>query len=814
MKHFSLNGTWQLIQNKQGESLLATVPGCVHTDLIANNRLDDPFYRDNEQRQMWVGETEWRYTRTFTVPPELLQHDRLILCCYGLDTLATLYINDQPIGDADNMYRTWEFDVKQVLVAGDNTLTIDFASPMQYVRKMDAEKGEMAGWVEPMRVNTGAWIRKQPSNFGWDWGPKMMTSGIWRDIELIAFNTARIEEVVISQQHGDGQVELTLALAVKAVQKTHLSATVSLKWGETTVATVEQTVHDHAEVKITVEKPALWWVAGLGDHPLYDVSVSLNDANGVLDTWEAKIGLRTLTLERHTDEWGESFYFACNGVPFFAKGANWIPISPYPGQPKRADYERFIQAAAEANMNMLRVWGGGFYEDDAFYDLCDHYGIAVWQDFIFACGTYPSFDADFMTNVEAEARDNIRRLRHHASLALLCGNNEIEQGLPTEEWKATLSWEQYSLLFDDLLANLVKELAPQISYWPASPHTPLGDREDHQNPNAGDTHLWAVWHGLQPYEWYRTRPDRFVSEFGFQSFPEPATVYEVTIPEDHNLTSYVMEHFQRSKIGNVTIIYYLVDWFRLPTAFDSLLWLSQILQAMAMKYAVEHWRRNMPRTMGTLYWQLNDMWAAPSWASVDWKGNWKALHYMAKRFYAPLLVSGVENLENGTVDVYATSDLLVDQPAKLVCTITDAVGNELEVKHVDIVASSASSHHVNTVDVSQWLAQHSPRNILVWLDLSIDNQPISDNLVTFSRPKHLQLVAPEIQFAITPLAEGEFEVQLESKAVALYVWLELPGATFSDNFFHLKANAPRKIRVRTKDIQGLAVKSLWDTYSV
>ncbi|MEL7436638.1 MAG: hypothetical protein AAFN11_22045, partial [Chloroflexota bacterium] len=330
-----------------------------------------------------------------------------------------------------------------------------------------------------------------------------------------------------------------------------------------------------------------------------------------------------LQLETPDDEWGQAMYFTCNGVKFFAKGANWIPASPYPAEPTREKLEIFVKATADANMNMLRVWGGGIYEEDAFYNLCDEYGIAVWQDFMFACGTYPSTNEAWMANVREEAIQNVKRIRHHASLAVWCGNNEIEQGMLEPAWENTVGWDDYHLLFRDLLGSVVADYDPQTPYWQASPHSP-GNHRDPFDQAVGDTHLWEVWHGKQPFEWYRDRQDRFCSEFGFQSFPEPATVYEFTAPEDRNITSYVMEHHQRSEIGNGTIIHYMLDWYQLPTSFENMIWLSQILQGMAMKYAVEHWRRNMPRTMGTLYWQLNDMWGAPSWASIDWHGRWKA----------------------------------------------------------------------------------------------------------------------------------------------------------------------------------------------
>jgi beta-mannosidase len=818
MRQISLNGSWALFKADDPTPIPASVPGCVHTDLLANNLLEDPFYRDNELQQMWVGETDWRYSRSFTVSPDLLDHDRIMLRCHGLDTIASLYLNGKLLGQANNMYRTWEFEVKSLLTVGENTLEIQFAAPMPFARRMDAEKGNMAGWVEPMRINSGAWIRKQPSNFGWDWGPKMVTSGIWRDVELVAFNTARLTDVFIQQQHDQQSVSLSIKLAAERATTVGVNASVKITKNDMVVATAENIAFkgSRAETQIAIPNPELWWVLNLGEQPLYTVEVILRDSDGaVLDSWTKRIGLRTLTLERHADEWGESFYFACNGVPFFAKGANWIPGSPYPGQMQPANYQPLVRAAADANMNMLRVWGGGIYEDDSFYDFCDEYGVAVWQDFMFACGTYPSFDTGFMANVKAEAEDNIRRLRGHACIALWCGNNEIEQGMPSSPgWQESMSWEDYSRLFDGLLADLVHDLAPQTAYWPGSPHTPLGDRSNHSSPDSGDTHLWSVWHGKEPFEWYRTRPDRFVSEFGFQSFPEPQTVSEFTLPEDRNITSYVMEHHQRSGIGNSTIIHYLLDWFRLPTSFESTLWLSQILQGMAMKYAVEHWRRNMPRSMGALYWQLNDMWPAPSWASLDWKANWKALHYIAKRFFAPLLISGVENIENGSVQIHVGSDLRTEQTGTVRYTITDAQGTTLEQSAFDVMLAPGKTTCVKELDLQKWITERSARDVLVWLELSVNGAVISENLVLFARPKHLALKDLQLTWTRNPVADEqhEYDVTLSADAVALYVWLELPGAKFSDNFVHLRPGVSKTIRVSAQDVTDLKVRSLVDTY--
>ena len=812
----SLNGIWQLSETGKNDTINAPVPGCVHHALLNNNLIEDPFYRDNETQQLWVGRTNWTYQRTFDISAEFLENHTVYLRCHGLDTIATITLNGTEVAQTANMFRTYEFDVRSLLHIGTNTIGIDFAAPTTYAENMDAEHGALAGWVEPMRINSGAWIRKEPCNYGWDWGPVMVTSGIWRDIELVGIDIARLNDVAILQDHHDSVVDVTVNVAAEVLADGQdLAVDVQIHLNGNMVQTASTQLNDATgSVTLSVDNPQLWWPNGMGDQPLYDVEITLRQGDTQLDMQTKRIGLRTLTLEREADEWGESFAFACNGVRFFAKGANWIPATAYPNDTTDEQYRDLLQSSVDANMNMLRVWGGGYYENDTFYDVCDALGITIWQDFMFACGTYPSTNDDFMTNVKAEAEDNVRRLRHHACIALWCGNNEIEQGLPMSEgWLDSMSWEDYSRLFDDLIGGIVNELAPQTAYWPGSPHSPCGHRSNWANEDCGDTHLWSVWHGKEPYEWYRTRNDRFVSEFGFQSFPEPTTVNEFTLPIDRNITSYIMEFHQRSQIGNATIIHYMLEWFRMPTSFESMVWLSQILQGLAMKYAVEHWRRNMPRSMGTLYWQLNDMWPAPSWSSIDWKGNWKALQYMAKHFYAPVLVSGLEHTEQNTIDIHMTNDLQSVQPTKITWTYTDTQGNVLEqgTSHIDIPANASVC--VETIDVTAHVGHHGVRNVLVWLDATTESGHQSRNLVTLARPKHIELTQPTIKTNIVETANHNYDITLTSDVPAMFVWLEVPNARLSDSFFHLRANVPYTVSVHSETTPEVIVQSLFSTFS-
>lgn len=795
MEKINLNGHWALYRVDEAEEIQASVPGCVHTDLLANNLIDNPFYRDNERHQLWVGETDWVYERSFELTKTFVRHERIRLRCMGLDTLATIWINEREVAQTDNMYRTWEFEVKSFLKAGENSIRIHFAAPMPFVKEEEAKKGVLPAWsIGTERLNSGAYIRKEPCNFGWDWGPMLVTCGIWRDINLVAFDSTQLADVQILQKHGTDEegediVDLTINLRLDPKPKETVTAVVSVAEGDGTIFASDRITFDdeRTSLQIRVRNPRLWWPNGMGKQPLYDVLIGLFDNNLTqLDYMAKRIGLRTLTLERHQDEWGESFQFVCNGVPFFAKGANWIPASPYPAASSEEFYEQLIRSCVDANMNMLRVWGGGIYEEDIFYTLCDEYGITVWQDFMFACGVYPVDDEAFLANVKAEAEDNVRRIRHHACLALWCGNNELEQGMGTDTWQEAQSWDVYGRLFDKLLPDVVKELDPQRDYWPASPHSSCGDRNDWMNPDCGDAHLWGVWHGKKPFEWYRENLHRFVSEFGFQSFPPLETIYEATIEEDHALDSPIMTHFQRSHIGNGIIGHFVEEWFGQPNSFESLVGLSQIVQGLAMKYAVEHWRRNMPRTMGALYWQLNDLWPAPSWSSLDWKGNWKALHYMAKRFFAPILISAKENSILNTVDVHITSDDAYDNQAKVEWLVTNTEGKILGADDMTGIVVARHNTQLTRLDLTDVVEDLGQANVLLWLNLYIRKKLISENLVLLARPRQLNLPEPMIASHIEAQGEQEFKIILSAEKPALFTWMRLDGAHFSDNFVHLQ----------------------------
>ena len=827
MKKITLNGKWQLNKSGQEQFINAEVPGCVHTDLIAAGEIDDPFYRNNEEKVMWVGESDWDYSRKFNLQSEFINAKKILLSAKGLDTLADIYINNEKLASTNNMYRKWEFEVQDYLRVGENKIRIHFNSPLPFLKEKDEEFHIPAWSVGDHRLHGGGWLRKQPSNFGWDWGPMLVTMGIWKDIELIALNKARIEEVRVEQNHlVDGRVALDIDLFNEKITAENLNVKIDFSLTqEKTYKNGFEIEGEKAKIEFIVDNPELWWPNGMGEQPLYDLEISIFDSRGNrLDSIQKKIGLREIELITEDDQWGQSFKFAANGKEFFAKGANWIPADAFVSRVDRKDYRQLLESAAEANMNMLRVWGGGLYETDDFYEICDELGITVWQDFIFACGTYPSFDEDFMSNVKIEAEENVKRIRHHASLALWCGNNEIEQGIAAEKWdseKITMPWDDYKKLFDELLPEVVADHDPQTDYWPGSPHSPEGDRNDFNNPKWGDAHLWDVWHGKKPFEWYRSCEHRFNSEFGFQSFPEPKTVSGYTKKEDRNITSYVMEHHQRSGIGNTTIMQYMLDWFRLPEGFDNVVWTSQILQGLGIKYAVENWRRNMPRGMGTLYWQLNDNWPVASWSSLDYHGRWKALHYMAKKFYAPIIITGVENREDSTVEIHLTSDRLQDKTGQINWQLRDVSGQLILENSFEVNIKAQSNQHLRTLELQDYVNQYGARDLMLWLEVEVDGEIIADNFVSFARPKHMQLEKPEIKTKIKRLEAGKYWLSLSTDKTALWTWLELENfdIKLSDNFFHLYPE--REIEViaeiekdlRTEEFKNkLIIKSLIDTY--
>lgn len=826
MDIIDLGGSDWTLNHDDGRTWPASVPGCAHTDLLAAEVIPDPWYRDNESQIHWVFETDWTWTREVEIPAHVLERANLELVCEGLDTLASVSVNGQAVLSADNMFRTWRADLRSVLKAGTNTISVRVTSPKAMMVAGD-ERKHLPSWNLYHPDFAGkSYLRKMACSFGWDWGLMAPGAGIWRPIRIEAFD-ARLEDVRIAQDHSrsDGAVGLAISAEVIGTGYRRATVTVERDGQEVAGATVD-VVDGQISVALVVEQAELWWPNGMGDQALYDVTVRLVDQS-VETQAEAtrRIGLRTLELVREPDEFGESFRFACNGRVVFAKGANWIPNDVWPHRVSDADYADRLGAMADCHMNMIRVWGGGIYELDAFYDCCDEFGILVWQDFAFACSTYPGFDQVFLDNVRAEAIDNVRRLRHRASLALWCGNNELEQGLVSDQgWnERSMSWEDYKPLFDEMLPEVIATEDGVTPYWPCSPHTPGENRAHHNDDSIGDAHAWSVWFGGQPFEFQRTWTYRFMSEFGFQSFPEPRTVASYSEPEDRNLTSWIMDYHQRSAPGNQTIYKYLLDWFKLPKDFDHSLWLTQLSHALCIQYAAEHARRIQGRMDGLLYWQLNDLWPGATWASIDAYGRWKALQFLAKRFFAPVHVSLLEDSVSHQVQVHVSNHRPDEAAVTVHWRVTTCAGRELASGSSPATIASQTDNQIVTIDCQAFAEaggttqlplgvkdgfslMEGDRDLLVWAWITEDGRELARNLATFAKPKHLHLEQPTINLQVEAGEEsGSYLVTCTSDRPAPWTRLELvdADADYSDNWFHLDSTLPQQVVVEPDEDPGL-----------
>ena len=808
-RRLNLGGPWRVSQAGKNKWIPAMVPGCIHTDLLAAGEIPDPFYRDNEKIVQWVTEADWIYQRTFDVPEEILKNDRVLLRCEGLDTAASVKINGTEIGRANNMFRLWEYDVKGTLHPGENVIEILFKSPLTYIK--EHEDNAPNQWVKGR-----AWVRKEPCSFDWDWGPDLASCGIWKTISLETFNQGRIADVLVKQQL-DNERLATLDIKVdtetaRPVPQTFTASITVLYEGKAVAQTTTSVSNGHGNAQLEIKHPKLWWPAGMGKQPLYEVHVELMDEQGnAIDSVSKRIGLRELKIVLPRND--NPLHFEVNGILFFSKGANWIPCDSFTSRITPEILRRYVTDAAAVNINTLRFWGGGYYEDDALFDACDEIGICVWLDCKFACAAYPAFDNDFMENVRQEIRDNVRRLRHHPSIAVWCGNNEISILNEAPEWRDnTMSTVDYDKLFKDLIGGEIQELAPQANYVSGS-------------PECGDTHYWEVWHGDKTFDAYRTLTG-FMSEFGYQSFPELKTIRSFTNEGDRaSVVTSVMKWHQRSGVGDVEgnqeMLNMIHHYFNAPKDFETTLWLSQILQGYGIKIGAEYWRQTMPKSMGCVFWQYNDIWPGMSWSSVDYFARWKALHYLARKFYSPVLVSGLENAKGGTIDLFVTNDLMEPVRGKLTWKVTDLTGKVLAHDSIRVDLPSRKSANVNRLDLHKQINQLGTGSFLTWLEFEVHGQIVSDNLVLFALPKEYKLLDPQLSTKLDERPDG-FLVTIASQNPALWVWLGLgdADARYSDNFFHLMPGAAQKILVQPWTplskgdfVRQLQVRSLFDTYS-
>ena len=797
----NLGGAWRMREADSETWHSAHVPGSVYADLMADGTMPDPFWRENELDAFERMKKDYVYQRAFTVTEAQLAHAHVELVCEGLDTLAHVSLNGHEIAFADNMHITWVWDVKEQLHTGENTLEIRFDSPIRYCAK---KAEEAPGWESSDATPGFRHLRKAHCMFGWDWGPRLPDAGIWRPIFLRTWDAARLENALMLQAHHDGVVDVTIRPEIAG--ESAWSAEITAPDGE--VMIIPKTTA--AEQVVTIQNPQLWWPNGLGKQPLYRVTVRL--AAGDTRTW--RIGLRTMTVSREKDEWGEEFCHVVNGVKVFAMGADYIPEDNILARVTPERTRRLLEGCKAANFNAIRVWGGGYYPDDAFYDICDELGLLVWQDLMYACAFY-DLTPDFERSIRVETHQNVARLRHHASLALICGNNEMEMFMAGANsalinhrtWEFVPTYPHhitdYVKMFEYILPAIVKETAPQTYWWPASPSSG-GNFDAPNDENRGDNHYWDVWHGEKPFTEYRKFFFRYASEFGFQSFPCLKSVEQFTLPDDRNIFSRVMERHQRNQAANGKILSYLSQTFRYPNSFDDLLYASQLMQAEAIRYGVEHWRRNRGRCMGAIIWQLNDIWPVASWASIDYYGRWKALHYAAKRFFAPVMVSAEEEGElsqNPKINEYHPAPL--EKSFRLnVCNETLRDGAIVRQNQQTLTIPAMSAKWLDKVDC----ADASLTGHYVSFAFVVDDVAVSEGTCIFCAPKHFEFVDPRL----TVETRGDTLV-VTSHAYAKQVWLESEDADLllDDNAFDMNPGT-KVVRVVKGTAEKVRVRSVWD----
>ena len=826
MIQFEIDRYWTVSCAVDSVEYPACVPGVVHQDMLNNKMIKDPFYRTHEAGQQWIGESDWIYRTIIKVDKNILDHDRVELQFKGLDTYCDVRLNGQLILSADNMFRSWQVDVKQTLNPGENQLELYFHSPVKKSLPVKQQQDiPLPAIVEqaPPEKMISMLSRKAQYHFGWDWAPRMITCGIWRPVILQAWNQAVFRNVHIRQIEVNENAAVCQAVVeIETAGAQNLSLQLNVQDRSVAAETVSlQPGRQQVTLDFEIHNPQLWYPRELGEPCLYIFTLQMYSREELLCEETCKTGLRRVEMVREPDKHGVSFYFRINGIPVFSKGANYIPMDCLLTRVKPDDYDRLLESVAEAHMNMIRVWGGGIYEDDYFYQRCDELGLMVWQDFMFACALYPG-NPEFMQSVAEEAAENIKRLRRHPSLVLWCGNNEIRHFLLDENmWRPYLEHteitEAYEYLFHELLPQAVCKYDPDTPYWPSSPQADFSGGV--QTPGKGDMHYWGVWHNKEEFDNYLLPQNtpRFMSEYGFQSFPAIDSVQRYAEPEDYDIESAVMRCHQRHPDGNRLMRHYMLRDYREPKDFESFLYVSQIVQADAMKTAAEHHRRSRPLNMGTLYWQLNDCWPVASWAGIDYYGDWKALHYFAKKFFAPVMASPVEQADQ--IEIFTLSDRLNTMEAQLMVNVMELNGGVRFSDSISVKIPASSSTCCYSRATAELLNGAERTNALLQTVLMRNDQIIGSNVLYFCKIRDLRLKVPDLKLQ-TNFADNRVVIQLESDTLAKNVYLRFPGAIgrFSDNYFDCLPGQKQCVYYTAADgeplpdLNHLQVRTLADAY--
>lgn len=791
---------WFFKKKTDAKWLAASVPGTVHTDLLRNKIIENPFFGTNEKQLQWIENEVWEYESKFTLSSEDLKKEKIELKFDGLDTYAEVFLNGKSVLKADNMFRIWNVQVKKLLKKGENNLQIVFESS---VKKGKEEAGKL-DYTLP--GDEKIFTRKAQYQYGWDWGPRFVTAGIWKKVHLCFSNSATIQNVKFEQKAlTDAKAELVFVTTVNCLKSGNYTLKINDK---TQVVSLKKGINQ-VKVDYEISNPKRWWSNGLGEAYLYPFQISLKKDDQTIDQRTLNIGLRTLELVQANDAAGKSFYFKLNGKPVFMKGANYIPPDSFLPRAKDSVYATIVKHAVETNMNMLRVWGGGVYADDAFYEECDKNGILVWQDFMFACAMYPG-DKAFLENVKQEVVDNVNRLQNHPSLALWCGNNENDEGWHNWGWQkqykysasdSTKIWQDYKKVFHELIPQTLDSLLPKEKniYWPSSPSIGWGRKE---SLLQGDSHYWGVWWGMEPFEVYQKKVGRFMSEYGFQGMPDRETFETFADEKDLHLNSEAVKNHQKHPTGYQTIQTYMERDYKIPSKFEEYIYVSQLLQAEGMKTAIEAHRRAKPYCMGTLYWQLNDCWPVTSWSSVDYLGNWKAFHYQVKRSFDEVLVS--VNEEENQYKIYLVSDALVSKQGKLNLQLLTFEGKILWQNSSQISLDANSSKVYFTIDKKEFENFNLKQVVFSAKWKSSEGQE-NEALHYFEKPKNLELKKPNL--ILKQLDENTLEISTD--VLAKNVFLSARQCRFSDNYFDLLPNEKKTIRF-DGSIKEIRVKSLND----